>query len=288
MSDDALDAARRAYARKLVASVQGDERLERAFATVRREAFLGPGPWKVFRLTDGGYVDTPSANAVQLYSDNLFAIAPERKINNGQPSFHAYLLRHAAPHEGEHVVHVGAGVGYYSAIMVELVGPSGRLTAIEFEPDIAARARANLAPYANARVLTGDGSTLPFEDADVIYVNAGATRPAQTWLDRLKDGGRLVLPLTTAKGFGVEDLDNAKIHGGVFVISRDGGAFLARWISPVAIYPCAGMRDEAAERALAVAFAGGGVERVRRLYLGEDVPVEQCWVKAAGWSLAYS
>lgn len=234
------------------------------------------------------YADTPSADAAQLYSDDLFAIAPERKINNGQPSFHAYLLHHAAPREGEHVVHVGAGVGYYSAIMAELVGPSGQLTAIEFEPDIAARARANLASYANARVLTGDGSTLPFEDADVIYVNAGATRPAMTWLDRLKDGGRLVLPLTTAKGFGVEDLNKAKIHGGVFLISRDGGEFFARWISPVAIYPCAGMRDEAAERALASAFAGGSIERVRRLYLGDDVPAERCWVKAAGWSLTYS
>jgi protein-L-isoaspartate(D-aspartate) O-methyltransferase len=288
MSNDMLDAARRAYAKKLVTSVQGDERLERAFATVRREAFLGSGPWKVFRLSDGGYADTPSADAAQLYSDDLFAIAPERKINNGQPSFHAYLLRHAAPREGEHVVHVGAGVGYYSAIMAELVGPSGRLTAIEFEPDIAARARTNLASYANARVLTGDGSTLAFEDADVIYVNAGATRPAQTWLDRLKDGGRLVLPLTTAKGFGVEDLENAKIHGGVFLISRDGGAFFAQWISLVVIYPCAGMRDEGSERALAAAFAGGGVERVRRLYLGEDTPAEQCWMKAPGWSLAYS
>jgi protein-L-isoaspartate O-methyltransferase len=36
--------------------------------------------------------------------------------------------------------------------------------------------------------------------ADVIYVNAGATRPADVWLDRLKEGGRLILPLT-ADGF---------------------------------------------------------------------------------------
>jgi protein-L-isoaspartate(D-aspartate) O-methyltransferase len=27
-----------------------------------------------------------------------------------------------------------------------------------------------------------------FESADVIYVNAGATRPADAWLDRLKEG----------------------------------------------------------------------------------------------------
>ena len=30
--------------------------------------------------------------------------------------------------------------------------------------------------------------------ADVILVNAGATRPAERWLDGLRDGGRLILP----------------------------------------------------------------------------------------------
>jgi len=34
--------------------------------------------------------------------------------------------------------------------------------------------------------------------ADVIYVNAGATRPANPWLDRLVDGG-LILPLTACE-----------------------------------------------------------------------------------------
>ncbi len=95
-----------------------------------------------------------------------------------------------------------AGVGYYTAIMAELVGPSGRVTGIEFDPELAARAKANFAGRPNVEILAGDGATVPFDPADVIYVNAGATRPAPAWLDRLKEGGRLVLPLTTAKGFG--------------------------------------------------------------------------------------
>jgi protein-L-isoaspartate O-methyltransferase len=33
----------------------------------------------------------------------------------------------------------------------------------------------------------------------VIYVNAGAIHPADIWLDRLNDGGRLILPLTAQK-----------------------------------------------------------------------------------------
>jgi protein-L-isoaspartate(D-aspartate) O-methyltransferase len=36
----------------------------------------------------------------------------------------------------------------------------------------------------------------------VIYVNAGATRPADIWRDRLNDDGRLILPLTSDEGFG--------------------------------------------------------------------------------------
>jgi protein-L-isoaspartate(D-aspartate) O-methyltransferase len=35
----------------------------------------------------------------------------------------------------------------------------------------------------------------------VIFVNACATRAADTWLDRLAEGGRLILPLTTNQGF---------------------------------------------------------------------------------------
>ena len=52
---------------------------------------------------------------------------------------------------------------------------------------------------------------------DVIYVNAGATRPADAWLDWLKEGGRLILPLT-ADGFPNRDVR----RGVVFRIERRG------------------------------------------------------------------
>ena len=52
-----------------------------------------------------------------------------------------------------------------------------------------------------SEVIQGDGALAPFDAADVIYVNAGCTRPAESWLDRLADGGRLILPMTSDKGF---------------------------------------------------------------------------------------
>ena len=48
-------------------------------------------------------------------------IVPERSLNNGQPWLHAMLIAAAGPRPGEHVVHIGAGVGYYTAIL----GPFG-------------------------------------------------------------------------------------------------------------------------------------------------------------------
>ena len=280
-----LQIVRRAYARGILANagVENDA-LEDAFARVHREDFLPPGPWSIL-LPSGGYRLTPSADPVHLYTDDLVGILPERQINNGQPTLHAELLSLAGISAGEHVVHVGAGAGYYSAIMAELVGSVGRVTAIEFNPGLSEMAKRNLASWANVGVLNGDGSLVAFDPADVIYVNAGATRPADHWLDRLKTGGRLMLPLTTNEGFGSYRGDQRR--GGVFRIVNSHDGYLARWVSPVAIFPCAGMRDEVSEHALASAFERGGWERVTRLFRGDDLPEERCWVRAPGWCLAY-
>jgi protein-L-isoaspartate O-methyltransferase len=172
---------RRTYA-KQITSAAGvtDPRIEDAFAAVRREDFLGPGPWPIARLGIG-YVPTPSDDPAYLYTDVLVGIAPERNLNNGQPSLHAALIAAAAPQRDAHVVHIGAGVGYYTAILAKL---GGRVTAIELDPDLAARAAANLALDARVRVIEGDGAIADFAAADVIYVNAGASRPAGLWLGR--------------------------------------------------------------------------------------------------------
>jgi protein-L-isoaspartate(D-aspartate) O-methyltransferase len=282
-----LAAFRAQYARKILSIVGIDQpRLEAAFAAVRREDFVGAGPWSVFRGPKT-YVTTPDADPARLYDDILVGLIPEREINNGQPSLHAYLLGLAAPAEGEHVVHVGAGAGYYSAVMAHMVGPAGRVTAIEFDPELAMRAKLNLRHQPNVEVVQGDGARVPFDPADVVYVNAGATRPADAWLDRLEDGGRLVLPLTTDKGFTLSDEKTMATRGAVFLVTRRGEDFFAKWISPVAIFPCAGNRDEASERALAQAFAGGRAHDVTRLYRRDDIPAERCWLRAPSWSLTY-
>jgi protein-L-isoaspartate(D-aspartate) O-methyltransferase len=279
-----LAVLRRAYARQVTFLGRAeDAALEVAYAATLREAYLGPGPWPILRWP-GGYVTTPDADPSWLYADVLVGIVKERGLNNGQPSAHATWIAAAAPAPGDHVVHVGAGVGYYSAIMGHMAGPSGALTAIEFDPDLAVRAAANLGWLPGAKVIHGDGCVASFAPADVIYVNAGASRPADAWLDRLEDGGRLILPLTTNANF---TAGLGRPTGAVFRITRRGDAFDADFVTPIGVFPCEGARDEESERALAAAFETGGFERVKRLRRTDDVAAEDCWVRAPGWALTY-
>jgi protein-L-isoaspartate(D-aspartate) O-methyltransferase len=280
--DTEQEIIRRAYARRIMAHLGvSDRRIEAAFASVKREDFLGRGPWPIIRW-GRGYISSPSRNPVYLYDDVVVGIIPERNLNNGQPSLHAWLITNAAPKAGEHVVHVGAGVGYYTAILHRLVGRRGRITAIEFDSDLAARLATNFVGARNVEIIEGDGARVPFDSADIIYVNAGATKPAEAWLDRLADRGRLILPLTAGE-FPSGDVR----QGAVFRIERRGGAFVAERISGVAIFPCEGMRDASSQAALVAAFEKGRVQEVTRLYRRDDVPEEDCWLRGTGWCLAY-
>jgi protein-L-isoaspartate(D-aspartate) O-methyltransferase len=287
--DGELSIIRAAYAKQILAAAGAvvDARLEAAFSATRREDFLGPGPWWVLRPFRG-YVTTPDPDPVYLYTDDLVGIVPERQINNGQPSLHAHLLQQASPAVGAHVVHIGTGTGYYTAILAHLVGSSGRVTGIEYEPELAARAKANFAAYPNVDIVEGDGTLIPFDTADVIYVNAGCTRLVEGWLDQLADGGRLILPMTSDQGSGAKSPEQIGRTGAVFRIVRRGEEYSAHRISGVAIFPCAGGRDEVSERALAEAFAKGGSLKVTRLYRNQELPEERCWLRGSGWCLAYS
>ena len=280
MTEAELVIVRRAYAKQMLAAFGvTDPRVEAAFAAVRREAYLGPGPWPIWYLFRRGYVPTPSDDPVYLYQDVFVGLIPERNLNNGEPAGHAMLIACADARSGEHAVHIGAGTGYYTAILAHMVGDTGRVTAIEYEAGLAARLKANFAGQAYVRAVQGDGTKIDFDPADVLYVSAGATRPVDLWLDRLKDGGRLILMLTIDK--------ERQRSGAFFRIERRGDRFLAKWIFAGDIFPCEGARDAESERALAAALDKGGWERVTRLYRRGDVPEDQCWLKGPDWCLAH-
>jgi protein-L-isoaspartate(D-aspartate) O-methyltransferase len=282
-----LAIVRRAYARQVMAAAGlFHQRVGDAFAAVRREDFLGSGPWPIVRYGKG-YVLSPDDDPVYLYADVLVGIDPQRELNNGQPSLHCLLMAQLDPAPGQHVVHIGAGTGYYSAILAQLVGPAGRVTAIESDAPLAARAATNLAPWPWVSLIEADGVSAGFEPADRIYVNAGVTHPVGNWLDRLGDGGRIILPLSARQPR--DPFDPAKLRraGAIFLIERQGERYSARWISPVAIYSCLSARDDAAAAALAGALERGGVERVRHLRRAAAAPAEQVWLRGMDWCLTF-
>lgn len=113
-----------------------------AFATVPRERFCGPGPWRIVSpMRMGAYWTTDDATPEHLYHDVLVAIDEARSLNNGQPGLWAGLYDELALARDEHVVHVGIGTGYYSAILGEIVDVGGQVTAVEIDPPLR-RARA--------------------------------------------------------------------------------------------------------------------------------------------------
>jgi protein-L-isoaspartate(D-aspartate) O-methyltransferase len=96
----------------------------------------------------------------------------------------------------EKIVHIGAGTGYYTAILAELTGKSGTVLAYEIEQDLAQRAATNLSSWTNVSVIHQSGSDGTLPVSDVVYVSAGATHVLDTWLDALRPNGRLLFPLT--------------------------------------------------------------------------------------------
>jgi protein-L-isoaspartate(D-aspartate) O-methyltransferase len=91
-----------------------------------------------------GYVRTPDDDPAFIYQNALVALESQRGISIGQPGAHALWLDALALKEGETVLQVGTGTGYYTAIIAHLVGIDGLVHAYEIDAGLAARASENL------------------------------------------------------------------------------------------------------------------------------------------------
>jgi len=193
---DRIEAHRLFFANLVTAQagIPPGSELAAALASTPREQFVGPPPWKVF--TRSGYVETLTDDPAVLYQDVVVSLGGEGPLNNGQPTLHALCLATLAPKNGERVIHVGAGTGYYTTLLAKLVGESGVVDAYEIEPTLAQRATDNLAKFSNVTVHARSGAEATLPACDVLYVNAGATEPLAVWLDALRPKGRLLFPMT--------------------------------------------------------------------------------------------
>jgi protein-L-isoaspartate(D-aspartate) O-methyltransferase len=262
---DRLADFRKVFAELVVAKAgcPSNQPLLDAFGKVPRHEFLGDGPWVV--REDG--TKTISDDPALAYQDMGFGLA--RDIPTGLPSLHAALLDASRPQRGERVVHVGAGTGYYTAILAELVGSSGQVEAFEIDAELAARARSYLR-YSNVTVEAKSGVRAVSHEVDLIYVNAGVQQMPRQWIDALSSRGRVVCPLVGADG-----------AGGVFAAGRRGARFICR----ARFVPCVGTLDAAAEASITAAFRDESCASVRSLRL-DCPPDSTAWFAGDGWWLS--
>lgn len=157
-----------------------DERIIEALARVPRELFV-----------------PPNERSLSYYNHPL-PIGHGQTIS--QPYTVAFMAELLDPRPGNHVLEIGSGSGYNAAVLRELVGSSGKIITIERIPQLAEMAQYNLhqAGYEDVEVLQGDGK-LGHPDVspyDRIMVTAQAQEIPAKLIDQLKDGGRMVIPLT--------------------------------------------------------------------------------------------
>jgi protein-L-isoaspartate(D-aspartate) O-methyltransferase len=255
-----------------------------AFATVPREQFLPPGPWTVWTATADSDVmsgirlqTTPDANAAHVYHNISVAIDPSRQLFNGQPGTIGVWIDALDLGPGERVLHIGCGLGYYTAVMAHCVGPAGRVAAVEVDEALAAEARQNLASLSWVGVSHGDGSRALDETFDAVLVNAGVTHPLDAWLDALAAGGRMILPLTGT----LPGMAPTIGKGLVMLLTKQAtGDFSVRVLAVVAIYSAVGVRDAELGDRLGKAMMSGPMRwrAVNRLRRDSHDESPACWL----------
>jgi len=256
--------------------------LVEAFARVPREKFLGPGPWEIASaemrgLSAVGAIQisyTPVDDPRHLYHNVVVVLDKAGDINNGQPSALARWIDALDLKAGDRVYHLGCGVGYYTAIMAEVVGPGGSVVGIELHPGLATRAKENLSCYPNVTVHAGDGAEFDPGACDAMLINAGVTHPSPLWLDRLREGGRLVVPLTMGAtptvGIGV-----------MTKITRERGGLSAQIVTSLAIYSCRNGRDAQREPLLKAAMKSGALMKMKSVRRDAHEQADTCVIHGA-------
>ena len=241
MSEDLIADYRRFFVEEIqalaaLAPGQASARVLRAFGAVRREAFAGPGPWTLRSPLYGmAPRRTEDADPRHLYHCVLISLDEAQGINIGEPSLWARVLSRTDVPKGVRVLQIGAGSGYYTAILKELV-QGGSVLAMECDEHLAGLASKALRDVDRVEVRYGNGATdLRDNDGpfDLIVAFAGVTHPVAAWINRLAPAGRMLLPVTGAH------------WGGAMMLATpvDGG-FDAITLGPCGFYPCDNARDD--------------------------------------------
>jgi protein-L-isoaspartate(D-aspartate) O-methyltransferase len=251
-----------------------------AFARVPREQFLGPPPW-YFR--SGRSIKQPvyrtTTNARDVYHDVAVALKAGQLLNNGQPSLIARMIAALNLAAGKRAVHIGCGTGYYTAIIAEVVGSEGAVTALEMDRDLAVQSTANLIGYDQVTVRNWDGADFEPGPSDAILVNAGVTQPHPAWLECLREGGVLVLPLCVGKSPNSRDAI-------VLKITKKENRYSADLLLLMTIYSSTSMHDPDLKLRLNESLESRSIVRLQSVRIEEHSRNDTCIVHTPSFCLS--
>ena len=130
----------------------------------------------------------------QAYEDHPLPIGEGQTIS--QPYMVALMLEFLELTSADHVLEVGTGSGYVTALLAEL---AAHVVSVERHASLADGARLQLAllGYSNVTVIAGDGSRgwPDFAPYDAIIVSAAAAEVPAELVAQLAEGGRMIIPV---------------------------------------------------------------------------------------------
>ena len=168
---------------------------------VRQGAIASPSVRRAFEDVPR-HLFVPRVDVATAYSDQPIFIRWEEGIptsSSSQPKMMALMMEQLGLEPGNRVLEIGAGTGYNAAILAHVAGDSGSVISMDIDQDIVDEAAENLsgADYGRVEVVCGDGyEGFPEGQAyDRISVTVGAYDVSPHWVDQLREGGVIVVPL---------------------------------------------------------------------------------------------
>lgn len=185
--------------------------IERALRTVDRKKFVA------------------DEHKTLAYDDIPLPIGAGQTVS--QPYTVVFMLELLRPRRAEHIIDVGAGSGWQACLLADIVGPEGRVYAMERLPTLCELGKKNIAKFPDLRERIEffcksarqgiPGAASRIGGFDAIIAAAEVPEIPGTWRRQLKPGGRLVYPKSGSVFREIKDRD-----GGFSADEYPGFAFV--------------------------------------------------------------
>jgi len=140
---------------------------------------------------------------------NLAEVNEALPIGEGQtisqPLVVAFMIEKLEPKPDQKILDIGSGSGWTTALLAHIVGPKGKVIAIELIPELKELGEKNTSKYnfvkkGIAEFICADGSKGYKKEApfDGILASASAEEIPLAWKEQLKIGNRIVAPIKSS------------------------------------------------------------------------------------------